>query len=591
MTGDGNGLFARHWRLWTLLIWILAAGWLIYQRWNAIQWFSLGDTDDNLRMAQVRALLGGQGWYDLRQYNLNPPFGADIHWSRIVDIPIAGLKLAFSPFLGGKSAETLAVTVAPLLPMLVAMMAVAVTARRLIAPAAFLLAIGILLCAPSARGMWMPLRLDHHGWQLAMLAVVVAGLVDRQRARGGLTAGIATAISLSIGMEMLPYLALAGGITGLLWVRDNAEAPRLATYGASLGGGCAIGYLLFASYANRAPVCDALSPVWLSVMVVAGALALLLALLSPRSLWVRLGLAAVAGIILAAVYALAWPHCLGRLEGASPELQQLWLSRVREALPVYKHTSETIVRAVTLPAIGFVGYALMLWRHRHDRERLTFWAAAASPAALAAILLLWQLRAGPAAQLLAVPGATALGWMLIGWARARSSMLVRVFGTVIAFFIVSGLAVQMASRLFAQEKAGGSAKAVAAANSRCPTLPALRPVALQPKGTILTHVDLGPRLITVTPHNAIAGPYHRNEEDILAVMRAFRGTADQALQTIEGRKVDYVLICPGLSETTVYRADAPKGFYMQLIKGQVPGWLEPVTLPAGSPYRMWRVRR
>lgn len=591
MTGDGNGLFARHWRLWTLLIWILAAGWLIYQRWNAIQWFSLGDTDDNLRMAQVRALLDGQGWYDLRQYKLNPPFGADIHWSRIVDLPVAGLKLAFSPLLGGKSAETLAVAVAPLLPMLVAMMAVAVTARRLIAPAAFILAIAILICAPSARGMWMPLRLDHHGWQLAMLAIVVAGLVDRQRSRGGLTVGIATSISLSIGMEMLPYLALAGAITGLLWVRDNTEAPRLATYGASLGGGCAIGYLLFASHANRAPVCDALSPVWLSAMVVAGALALLLALLSLRPLWARLALAAASGIVLAAVYALAWPHCLGRLEGASPELQQLWLSRVREALPVYEHAWETIVRAVTLPAIGLAGYGAMLWRHRDDRDRMIPWAAAAAPAALATVLLLWQLRAGPAAQLLAIPGATAFGWILIGLARARSSMLVRVLGTVIAFFIVSGLAVQMASRLFPKEKASSSANAVAAANSRCPTLPALRPVALQPKGTILTHVDLGPRLITVTPHSAIAGPYHRNEEDILAVMRAFRGTADEARQTIARRKVDYVLICPGLSETTVYRADAPKGFYMQLIRGQVPGWLEPVKLPAGSLYRMWRVRR
>jgi hypothetical protein len=48
------------------------------------------DTDDNLRMMQVRDLMRGQDWYDLRQYRLNPPFGADIHWSRLVDLPIAG---------------------------------------------------------------------------------------------------------------------------------------------------------------------------------------------------------------------------------------------------------------------------------------------------------------------------------------------------------------------------------------------------------------------------------------------------------------------------------------------------------------------
>lgn len=581
----------RHWRLLVLIAWFCTAAMLVYQRWSGIQWFSLGDTDDNLRIAQVRALLDGQGWYDLRQYRLNPPFGADIHWSRIVDLPIAGIKLALAPLLGGKTAETVAVALAPLLPMLVAMMAAAVTARRLLSPWAYILAVAILLSAPSTRGMWMPLRIDHHGWQLAMLAVAVMGLVDRRPARGGLTAGLATAVSLSIGLEMLLYLALSGAIIGLMWLRDRDQAPRLATYGASLGGGCAVGYLLFASYVNRSPVCDALSPVWLSVMVAAGALSLLLALLSPRSMWLRLAAAAGVGAVLAALYALAWPHCLGRLEGASPELQQLWLSKVREAMPVYKHSWRTIFSVAPLPVAGLVGYAAMLWRHRRNETELTLWAAAAAPALLAASLLLWQTRAGPAAQLLAVSGATGLGWLVIGWAWKNRNIFVGIPVTAAAFLIVSGLGAQYARDLVPQQARTRWSAAVDNANRRCPTLPALRPVALQPKGTILTHVDLGPRLIAVTPHSAIAGPYHRNGEDILAVMRAFRGSAEQARQTIVRRNIDYVLICPNLSETTIYRAEAPQGFYVQLTKGQVPGWLEPVRLPDGSPYRMWRVRR
>jgi hypothetical protein len=120
---------------------------------------------------------------------------------------------------------------------------------------------------------------------------------------------------------------------------------------------------------------------------------------------------------------------------------------------------------------------------------------------------------------------------------------------------------------------------------------ALRPIALQPKGYVLTHVDLGPRLIAVTHHTAIAGPYHRNDGDIVDTMRAFRGTAEEARRTVERRGVDYVLICPNLSETTIYASHAKNGFYVQLVRGQVPGWLQPVTLPANSPYRMWRVKR
>ena len=70
---SGMKLADDRWRLWLLLFWLLAAAVLIHQKWAGIQWFALGDTDDNMRMAQVRALLGGQGWYDLRQYKLDPP--------------------------------------------------------------------------------------------------------------------------------------------------------------------------------------------------------------------------------------------------------------------------------------------------------------------------------------------------------------------------------------------------------------------------------------------------------------------------------------------------------------------------------------
>jgi hypothetical protein len=60
---------------------------------------------------------------------------------------------------------------------------------------------------------------------------------------------------------------------------------------------------------------------------------------------------------------------------------------------------------------------------------------------------------------------------------------------------------------------------------------------------------------------------------------------------IERRRIDYVLICPNLSESTVYRAEAPNGFYAQLARGRPPQWLEPIALPANSPYKMWRVKR
>ena len=581
----------RHWRWAVLFLWLATCALLLAGRWAAIKGFGLGDTDDNMRIMEVRAWLDGQGWFDLRQYRLNPPYGADIHWSRLVDLPIAGLKLALQPLLGGAGAEKAAVAVAPLLPMLLAFGAVAVTARRLIGPLAYGLAIAILLCGHSARSMWTPLRIDHHGWQLALLLTAVMGLTDPKRARGGAVVGVATALSVVIGLEMLLYLALLGGIVVLMWLRDAGEARRLATYGGTLAGGTALGYLLFASYANRAPVCDALSPVWLSALTAAGAIAVGLALLSPSRWQVRLAVAAAAGVALAAAFAWLWPHCLGRLENVSPEANALWLSNVREARPIYRHGWQTVVTVCTLPLAGLVGYLAMIWRSRRDSARALLWAALAAPAFLAAALLLWQSRAGPAAQVLAVAGAAGLAWTLLAWTFSSRFMLVRVFGTVLAFLLISGLAEQQAESWIPQPKRSAAGKAVDKANGLCPTLWALHPIALLPKGYVLTHVDLGPRLIAVTHHDAVAGPYHRNGQDIVDVMKSFRGTPEFARSVVERRRIDYVLVCPGMSESTVYAASAKNGFYMQLIKGKVPAWLTPVPLPKASPYRMWRVVR
>ena len=44
-----------------------------------------------------------------------------------------------------------------------------------------------------------------------------------------------------------------------------------------------------------------------------------------------------------------------------------------------------------------------------------------------------------------------------------------------------------------------------------------------------------------------------------------------------------------MSESTVYRARNPGGFYDQLARNDIPAWLEPVALPAKSPLRLWRI--
>uniref|UniRef100_UPI003B3BD546 AcrB/AcrD/AcrF family protein n=1 Tax=Sphingomonas sp. TaxID=28214 RepID=UPI003B3BD546 len=415
----------RYWRRWFLLFWAAAAVYLIWYRWNGIHWFALNDTDDNMRFAQVRALLEGQGWYDLRQYRLDPPRGISIHWSRVVDLPIAGLILLLRPFVGAVEAARWACAIAPVLAFGAALYAAMLAVRRLVHPWAFLLAPAILLCAPMTMGMFMPLRIDHHGWQLATLMIAVAGMADARAVRGGVTAGLATALSLTIGLELLPYLAVAGALHGLWWVLDARQNGRLKGYGLALAGGAAFGYSVFGSFDNAQPLCDALTPVYLSTLLLAGAILVLLGSLRAGRQGVRIALALGAGVLICGFYALAWPQCLGRPEHISPELQKLWFSHIREAKPLYKHGWRVVFPTVTLSLIGLAGAGWALWRAR-GTERAIPWLLVALLSLFSALLLAWQTRAGPGSQLLGVIGATALGWPLMRWTTDHRNLAVRV---------------------------------------------------------------------------------------------------------------------------------------------------------------------
>jgi hypothetical protein len=582
-------LLDRYWKAAIVLVWLGFVAWFIYSKWSDIRFFNLSDTDDNLRMMQVRGLLHGQGWYDLRQYRLNPPIGANIHWSRLVDLPIAGLILALRPFIGGAGAERAAVAIAPMLPYLLLLFSVALTVRRLVDRRAYALALLALFFAGSTNGMFMPERIDHHGWQLALLALSMSGLADPNKVRGGLVLGLSSALSLAIGLEMFVYLAVAGVATVLFWVDDHDERDRLRAYAVSLGGTSAAAFLIFASNDNWHAVCDALSPVWLSDALLGGALLFVLAILSPTDWKWRLVLALLAGAVLAAFHALAWPHCLQRPEGVSPEVEQLWLSHVREARPVYRHGWRIASLIVALPVTGAIGWAILAWVRRGNREQLRRILAVAAPALIAGLMLLWQTRTGPAAQMLAATGAAALVWILTPSLWRSRWGAVRVVGVAALAVVGAGAAVPFALNLVPQEESTQRTQEIGRANRLCNSLWGMHPVALQPKGMVFTFIDIAPRLITVTHHDSVAGPYHRNGQQIADVMNAFRGSEAQAHQLISKYRSNYLLTCPNSSTTTIFMTETPKGFYAQLEHGQVPAWLKSVQLPSNSPFKMWKV--
>ncbi len=633
-----DGFGHREWRWIVVIAWLLICASYIHTYSAAIHYLSLGDTDDNMRYLQVKDWLNGQSWWDLRQHRLDPPHGANIHWSRLVDLPIAGLMLFFRLFASPARADQLAVALAPLLPLLILMLSVAFLARRLAHNggghgwfAAMLLPLG----ASMGLSMFMPLRIDHHGWQLALTSVTLAGLVDRKWMRGGILAGVSSAASVVIGMEMMVYLAGAGALIALRWVFKDGAGRRMRPYALSLGGTTALGYALFASEANRLPVCDALSPVWTSILMLAAGVLFGLTLLPLRTWQQRFVGAAIGGAIVGGYALLSWPQCLTGAYQIPPELQRSWLVYIREAKPIYAQARSSWVPMIAMPATGLICAIAGCWASRRDSERLWAWGTVMLMIAFAIGLTFWQIRAGPAAQLLAIPPVAWAIWALVerlfgrSWLqRALAVPGLILLGCAVSMYQLYPVAAKALANNSAANKSGPAAAATPKGNGsrnapattgkskpaiataqpsqavldarrksmqksemRCRTQPALLPLDQLPPATIFTLVDLSPRMIAITHHSGIAGPYHRNAAAILDVHHAFDGSPERFRQIAAAHGATYLLYCPNFPEGTIYQRRSPNGFYARLSRGESFPFLTPVTLKFDGtlPYTLYRI--
>ena len=240
---------------------------------TAIVALDLSDTDDAMRMAQVRDLLAGQSWWDLKQYRVNPAGGGVLmHWSRIVDAPLALGILILEPLFGQAMAERIVMTLWP--PMLGAALSAAcalgyrgLSDRRIayVAPL-FLIMAGFIVM------QFRPLRVDHHGWQILLAMLIMAQALRPATWRAGLWGGLFAAALLSVSIEGLPIVALFAGLAALRWALHGrtADRDRLCGYMGALAGGA-----ILLQFVTRGPVglagtwCDLLSAPYMAAFVAA----------------------------------------------------------------------------------------------------------------------------------------------------------------------------------------------------------------------------------------------------------------------------------------------------------------------------------
>lgn len=529
--------------------------------WTDLAALRLPDTDDMMRLQQIRDWIDGQAFGDLAQHRLGPAPGLEMHWSRLPDLAPAGIIVMLAPVLGMHGAEIAAVVIWPVVLFAAALLLVAGIARALGVSGALAATIGAL--AYPATTLFLPGRIDHHGLQLVLLLVVVRSLVGAGSLAGGAAAGVAITASLAIGLETAPLLAIGASAATLSWITGGEQAQaRLSGLAAALILSLAAAAAVLWTSGWAYPACDGFTrESWRAAQ--AGALALgvlaLAGFVVPGARGRAAAAVAVGGAGLTAALLLS-PGCLRPYGAVDPLLARIWLANVEEAQPLL---AAPLANAVGYAGLMFAGVlaTAAAWK----RESGHRWAILLAIQLAALALTFAQIRGAYAGAMLAAPALAALV------VQARRHGIVSIAG---AWLGSAGMVYPLAAaHAFARPVITESVPGC----DRAGLLAALDSL---PKGTLLSSIDLGAEAIAATPHRSLAGPYHRNTVGNRAVYAIFLGDTSRAQEAARALRIDYLALCPGdLAEAGAARPDS---LAAALHGGTPPHWLVPVSVKGGA---------
>jgi len=528
---------------------LLSAIWAM-RDWAALSALHLPDTDDVVRLQQIRDWLGGQAFADLAQHRLGIG-GVEMHWSRLPDLVPAAIIALLTPLMGAHGAELAAVIAWPASLFVAALILTGSIARALGVSAPVAIIVGALAYPASA--LFLPGRIDHHGLQMVLLLLLVRALLGHGSWSRGVAAGLASAASLLIGMETAPLLAAGGAVLTVRWIAARpGEAARMAGYGVALSAALAAAALLLRTSGWAYPACDGFAaPMWRAAQI--GALApLALAALSPFLTVLRVRLA-VTGLVCtgAVVAALALsPACLRPYGGVDPVLARIWLANVAEAQPLL---AAPLAHAVGYAGLLLAGLGATLWMAR--RSGKAEWLILGGFQLVSLLITLVQLRGAYAGAILAAPALAGL----IAAARGRGTLALAC-----AWIASAGLLYPIAGAVLLR---GGEPQAAAECDARA----VLSVLARLPRGTVAAPMDLGAYALAATPHRVLAAPYHRNAAGNRALYRLLLATPEAAHRQAVQLRLDYLVDCDGANGEL---GSPPQSSLLAAMRGgRPPAWL------------------
>jgi hypothetical protein len=569
----------RHYRLWLLLIWGAGAAGAIAVNWGHIAGYRFWDPDDIMRLLEVRDWLSGQNWFDVSQHRMNGPDGLSMHWSRWVDLPLAGVIELFQPWVGQRVAETIAATAVPMATLGATMTLAGGIARRLWGAGAGLLAAAFCLLSVGTWYAMQPMRIDHHGWQIVAGLAIVRILVARQNRQGTALAGLCAALWTHISLEGLAFSVCAAGWLAWLGIADAHRRVLLPAYLAALFAAAAALYVTTHGVGYQA-YCDQISPIHLGMLSLAALASCALAA-APTGRLIHVGGLATLAIACVALYRLGAPQCAaGPFGTLGPLGYKLWYLHVQEGVPLWRAGIDTQLSWGLFPWIGLAGGVASSVRPAKRQPGSLAYCVLLAAAIVIGLLVT---RAGAFANLLAIPGAA--GLVVLAFQKTEPwAMAGRVIARVVALLLLSPLSAALAPALIPSHDERPAGQPVA---SGCGLIDTVAPLDRFATTTIIAPLELGPVIVAGTHHRAVTGPYHRDPAALEDVLLFFTMKDSRAIAA--RRHANLLVFCPGPGEMAGMAKFAPNGLAARLLNGTPPDWLHPLSLPGTAGLKLYRI--
>lgn len=546
--------------------------------------------DDYARLLEVRDLMAGQSWFDVTQYRMNPPEGASLHWSRMVDLPIVAGIAFFGLFLSPQAAESAALALVPLLYLLPALFALHSIGRKLgLPPLALGLSLVIMPLFPLLPGNFAPMRIDHHAPQ-AVAAIICAALLLHAPVRwAALASGVLAAAWIAVSLEGLPLVAVLAGAYGLrYWF---AQDRSLGFFLLALAAAAPVFSYLTRPASEFALWCDVLLPGHMLAMGAAAVVSLAIPYAPGQDRAKGRLIALFALPVVAAPVALTTlGSCISDpMAALDPVLKTYWHGMISEGLPVWQQQPSVVMMLLWTMLLVPAGYWLAGRSGLFDNDRGLHWTTLGVFALLANLFSFWLMRGGVVAQLLTIPFGALLLSVALPRARAVASAAPRILATLAALGLTTPVFMSAMFKPLDGVMTQGSLRT--AAVSQLAGLPCdYSRLAGLPQGHFFTPLDRGPEILVKTSHTIVMAGYHRNQGPMVDIVKAYIGTPAEAGPIVKSYGADYLLICTSDKDTAVYRAANAGSLTNALANDRVPSWLSPVEGFAEGSLRVYRVQ-